>query len=840
MEFQVVAAKLGVAHPTGYPLYVLLTKLFTLLPLKNVAWRVNLASAVFATAAVLVIYDMVRGLTSRPVLSLLTALGFAFSTTFWSQAVIAEVYTLHNFLVVTVFWLLLHHRGEGEGGEAGQARRWQVTFLLIGLSLTNHLTTVLLIPAAGLALLWDRPRMGPRDWLVSGGLLLLGLSAYLFIPLRWPALNDGRWMALSDFLAYVSGGQFHGALRLDGWQDPTRWRIVARLLREPFGWAGLCLGALGVMNLVIHRHRALALTGVTFVAFVIYGLSYYVADIAVFLLPAHLILAVWIGAGVALLAQPLASISFLSADVWRPGLITLFALLPLSRIWVNLPEVDRSRDRGGYAWGRYVLDQPLASDSAILADTKKFAPLYYLQQVEGLRPDLDIVLLGTEELYQADLRRRLGRGQTVYLARYLPHLEGFYLRSVGPLAEVRAEAPSGNPVSGNVLGQFGKGIQLLGADVSEDPLGREMVHLTLRWRAEESVNRDFVIRLRLVDADGRVERMSEGSRPVNGLYPTNAWAVDAPVSDYHEVLIPPWLPPGTYRLEVGLFLPFGDEGVMTGGESTPWFPLATVEVETPSDPDPLSQRRLNSFGDRVWLTGFDSPGEASVDSRLVIDLAWHGVEHGEQVRMSWTDAEGRRIRTATFPLATGMVRSRHAITTPGEAGAYQLGVGLVDEPARCGWLAPPKDVCWLAEAEVLADREGLVSFADQVLLLDADIGKDVAGPGELIPIRLRWRGLRSMDEDYTVFVHLVGPDGRLHGQADSWPVQGSYPTSQWSPGKEVTDRYEVRLDPGAPAGHYRIEVGWYLLGTMERLQVLDEGGRSVADSFVIGTIDVRE
>jgi hypothetical protein len=97
-----------------------------------------------------------------------------------------------------------------------------------------------------------------------------------------------------------------------------------------------------------------------------------------------------------------------------------------------------------------------------------------------------------------------------------------------------------------------------------------------------------------------------------------------------------------------------------------------------------------------------------------------------------------------------------------------------------------------------------------------------------------------MDEDYTVFVHLVGPDGRLHGQADSWPVQGSYPTSQWSPGKEVTDRYEVRLDPGAPAGHYRIEVGWYLLGTMERLQVLDEGGRSVADSFVIGTIDVRE
>jgi hypothetical protein len=95
-------------------------------------------------------------------------------------------------------------------------------------------------------------------------------------------------------------------------------------------------------------------------------------------------------------------------------------------------------------------------------------------------------------------------------------------------------------------------------------------------------------------------------------------------------------------------------------------------------------------------------------------------------------------------------------------------------------------------------------------------------------------------EDYTVFVHLVGPDGRLHGQVDSWPVQGSHPTSQWRPGEEVADAYDVRLDPDAPPGQYSIQVGWYLLSTMQRLQVLDQSGEPIGDSHVISEFVVAE
>ncbi len=853
-EFQVVVPLLRVAHPTGYPLYVLLGKLFTLLPLGNVAWRVSLASAVFATGAVLVLYPLVLRLTGRWLPAFLSALAFAFSFTFWSQAIVAEVYTLHNLLVAVILWLLLDTPPHSHTPTLSPARRWQAIFFLIGLSLTNHLTTALLLPAVALALLWDRPRLRPRDWLIAGGLLLLGLSVYLFIPLRWPALNHGEWMSPRDFFAHITGGQFHGALRLDGWRDPVRWTIVGRLLREPFGWVGLGLAAVGVVGLAVRQRRALALTGVTFLAFVLYGLDYYVPDISVFLIPAHLIIAIWIGAGIVFLIDLL---STLARVRWRPPfhcslfIASLFIIHCLSRLWLNLPLVDQSHNRGGYAWGQYVLSLPLASDSAVLADVEKFAPLYYLQQIEGVRPDLDLLLLGSEVLYQAELAARLGMGQTVYLARYLPHLEGLHLRSVGPLVEVGAESfgyPSpdfgrgdGGEGGDEAGARFGKEIRLLDAEASADPLGRALYHLTLYWRAETQVNGDFVARLRLVDGDGKVRWVSDGARPVAGLYPTNGWPVGVVVSDYHEVTIPPWLPGGEYRLEVGLFPPFGDTGLEVDGTASAWLTLSTLRIVSPSAPLPaLPHERRYCFDGGAWLTGYDLASEILASAPFVVDLSWHGVETDEEVRLAWVDTHGREVGAAAFPLAGGALRSRHVITAPRSAGDYTLNVGLADRAARCGWLAQPADDCPLAVVEVTPAQEGLANFADLVLLLDAEVAKNSARPGEGVPVNLRWRALRALDEDYTVFVHLVGPDGRLHGQVDMWPVQGSYPTSQWTVGEELADPYEVRLDSDAPAGHYRVEVGWYLLATMQRLHIVEAGGRPTGDSFVAGEFEVGD
>ena len=336
-EFQVVSYTLGIAHPSGYPLYILLGKLFTFLPIGNVAYRINLISPLFASLAVVFAYLCLVRLTNRRLISTLAALTFAFSRTFWSQAVIAEVYTLNAFFVALVLYLLLEV-GKFASSQTHKLASWQVgklrcrlpahfpTCLLAfvyGLSLTNHLTMALLAPAMAIYT-WltagfnfvqpGSPDPGQKRgfgnplkarvfglWILNFGLLLilflLGLSVYLYLPLRWPALH-GRSMALGEFVNWVLGSRFRGALHWDAWlKDPERYAILGRLILEQYGWAGLILGLAGVIWLFAKRRREAIFLLIAYLVYFIYGLCYYVPDISAFIIPAHLIFAVWIGVG---------------------------------------------------------------------------------------------------------------------------------------------------------------------------------------------------------------------------------------------------------------------------------------------------------------------------------------------------------------------------------------------------------------------------------------------------------------------------------------------------------------------------------------------------------------
>src|SRR5207248_4403912 len=152
-EFQMCAAVLGVPHPTGYPLYVLLGKLFTLLPAGDVAYRVNLSSAVYMAGAV--------GLTYAIAVRLIGSLGarawwwaaatgaafFTLSPTVWAMALVARSYALNALLVSAVVFSLISWRRTRRPG-------WfYASCALIGLSMVHHGTTYLLLPAYGLYLL---------------------------------------------------------------------------------------------------------------------------------------------------------------------------------------------------------------------------------------------------------------------------------------------------------------------------------------------------------------------------------------------------------------------------------------------------------------------------------------------------------------------------------------------------------------------------------------------------------------------------------------------------------------------------------------------------------------
>jgi hypothetical protein len=909
-EFQVVAPTLGVAHPTGYPLYVLSGKLFSLLPFGSVAWRVNLTSAIFGTGAVLVLYQLISRLTRRPLVAVSAALAFAFSRIFWSQAVVAEVYTLHNLFVAGLMLLLLegvsgnwrvsYSRREAVGGSgaqgAGATKRWTLNplyalSLLLGLSFANHLTTALLLPAVALTILFVRPRLRQREWLIAVVLFLLGLALYAYIYLRWPMLHQGVWMSLDEFWRYVTGQQFGGALRLDAWRtDPTRYQIVGRLLREPFGWPGLILGAIGLVWLVVKSGRVALVTLLVFLTYVWYALNYYVPDVAVFMLPAHLVLATWIGVGMAALMELV--IEGRDKGVERPGIcasysiaISFLWLLPLWLLWTNLPLVDQSGERDAYAWGERVLDLPLAPKSAILADSVRIAPLYYLQRIEGRRPDLDVLVLADESTYRAELGARLAAAQTVYLARFLPGLESLYhLRSVGPLTEVGVSQLMAPPSLDHVLGvRFSLAaaqevatreqgsVELLGF-TGPVPGPDGGTGLTLYWRADGPISEVYHVRLRLVDGQGRVWWQEDGQHAANNYYPTPAWHPGEVVADYHE--IPPEaldsaVYPQAYTVQVGLFRPFSDAGLVAQNGAM-WYPLVPLDLPIgrheaspvhllraryafPRGMMPQSLVAASSWdgsGEGLVLTGVDLPAVvatgAPVELRLYASASGRADAKAQgRPALTWTDGWGSSEQAIVLETWGPF---RLLLQAPMASGDYDLRLGWVDQQgrfytARCGWLAHPTQDCPVARVQVTAAAAtALANFDGKMLLAGAefDLPASSAGalptlsPGQTMQLTLSWQGLQPMEENYTVSIQLVGPDGRLYGQTDTWPVLGTFPTSQWSPSQRFSDPYQVVLGPDAAPGHYQVGVVVYLLATRTRLPLLDAAGQSTGDIAWLG------
>jgi hypothetical protein len=182
-------------------------------------------------------------------------------------------------------------------------------------------------------------------------------------------------------------------------------------------------------------------------------------------------------------------------------------------------------------------------------------------------------------------------------------------------------------------------------------------------------------------------------------------------------------------------------------------------------------------------------------------------------------------------------------------GVYQIELGMYN-PSTMDQLAPAgsNTEFLLGPVTVVRASSGAVpelqnpqeaNLGDQVRLLGYDLGGQ-AQPGQILDLTLFWEALVPMQEDYTVFVHLIGEDGQIWGQRDSQPVTGFYPTAQWMPGEFVRDQIHLEIAPAAPAGDYQLVVGMYRPETGDRLPVLDKRNHRVGDSISLDTIRVGE
>ncbi|MCC7358990.1 MAG: DUF2723 domain-containing protein, partial [Anaerolineales bacterium] len=326
-EVQFAVPALGLLHPTGYPLFTLLGWLWAhLLPPGDMAWRMNAFSAFWGGVAAGLTYLVawqVIGLSAplagwpRRAVAAVAALLFATSPTFWSQAVIAEVYTLHLAFVALIFWLTFHV------GSTGSARGGAALALAFGLSLTHHRTTLLLLPALA-AYLWPGRPPTPRPPLPTGergmenvedtthhpptfALALLTITPlFLYTYILWrgeqsPYLHirlapdqvlhiyPPTW---AGFLTWASGAGFAGALRSPA-AALAQLPAAGRLLWGELGplWALPCLT---IILWVVHRRwRLLACTGLFALGQLAFNLFYGIGDVFVMYLPLYFIAAVW-------------------------------------------------------------------------------------------------------------------------------------------------------------------------------------------------------------------------------------------------------------------------------------------------------------------------------------------------------------------------------------------------------------------------------------------------------------------------------------------------------------------------------------------------------------------
>jgi hypothetical protein len=400
-EFITVARYLGVAHPPGYPLWCLVAHAFTWLPLGDVAQRVHLCSAVFAALTAWVVYLVVLRLTRRPPAALVAALALGFSQVLWSQAVVAEVYTLNSFLtILAVYWIVRWR-------EARQGPWLQLLALTVGLGLANHHLLALVAPALlGWVLAVDWRRAVDARTLVAGGLLLLaGLSLYVYLPLRAtsdPPVNIGRTNTLAGVFAHITRASYRD-------EDPgtsvtaepreraqhtlAAWRGSA----EALGWPLALVALAGAVSLarrqrdVFWMSLGVILLNTAVLNALVPGRFNATSVFAqrVYYIPAQVMLALWLGAGCRALLDRAADRGPLARHVAH----ALLAAGLLMTLVLSYPAAHRQGDRRARDFALDLLDSAPPGAGFLAVDDEVVFPLTYMKYVEGVRPDVHVLAL---------------------------------------------------------------------------------------------------------------------------------------------------------------------------------------------------------------------------------------------------------------------------------------------------------------------------------------------------------------------------------------------------------------------------------------------------------------
>lgn len=423
-ELIAAAYNLGVPHQPGYPLFTLLGRIFSMIPLENVAYRLNLMSAFLSSlaalfltwAAILLIEEISAGNRQSSIFNLQSSIlkhaaalaaGLLLASAYenWEQAIITEVYGLNTLSNALVIWLAVMWRRQAHPAE--RERYFLLICYVLGLAFSNHTTSLVLLPVLIIfALLADRRFLLRGKRLLAGaGALILGLLPYLYLPIasaRNPKMDWGNPENWDNFIRTVTRHQYGFGEGRTFAKFLAQFGVYLDLLREQWFPLVLIFALPGLIALFKYR-RIYAYFLLVFFLFTA-PLTTYLTDfdvsvsdpfaaaenralVSVFYIPSYLCLALLMGLGMFYTAALLMNL-LKGKRLVEYGLAGAITLLPLALAHPNYQKLDMSRYRFAEDYAENLFRVTEKNALVIVNWDPFYFPLNYYQFVEGRRADL--------------------------------------------------------------------------------------------------------------------------------------------------------------------------------------------------------------------------------------------------------------------------------------------------------------------------------------------------------------------------------------------------------------------------------------------------------------------
>ncbi len=410
------------------------------------------------------------------------------------------------------------------------------------------------------------------------------------------------------------------------------------------------------------------------------------------------------------------------------------------------------------------------------------------------------------------------------------------------------------PYSSRAEVVFGDSLELEGFSILDNEVeAGKGIEVALYWRALKPIHEDYKVSLRLYTEAGKLLTQAD-ELPAGSLYTSSRWPLGQIIYHPMKITVPPGTPPGSYYLDLVVYstdsmapLPVQNEKWGVQGVK---MRLGKVKVLRPSGlvtPPELPRKVRADFGGLVELRGVGGiPEKLRAGEALQFKVLWHALSSPLPDLVVFTqllDSKGTPvvIREAMpadnlYPTSQWekgeFILEEIKFYVPGSipSGRYRLIMGLLRADTREILTVGKRNYVLLGYVEVEGREPKFAYESLPAEPIDAKIGEFALLRGvELkkevgrISVTLYWEALGSSSEPCKIFLHLVGPDGKISTQTDAFPQEGILPTTAWLKGERLMDRLELVLPPDLPPGHYTLIAGMYEPETGRRAPVIMEG-----------------